>query len=57
MNSIIFLICQKYVYISQECIELSQNDDQEKRWREEIDWLGWLKTYIPNNKNIFKNNI
>ena len=25
------------VYFSQECIELSQNDDQEKRWGEEID--------------------
>ena len=41
----ILLKCQKY--ISQECIELSQNDDQEKRRREEIDWLGWLKTYFP----------
>ena len=29
-------------HFSQERIELSENDDEEKRRREEIDWLGWF---------------
>ena len=41
-NTFISSKCQTLSSFSQERIELSENDDEEKRRREEIDWLGWF---------------